>query len=873
MDVGKFLSTSQFASEKHICTTAIDWDDSNVQYLVLSSGDQTLTFSNPLDGGQYAIIIKQPAAGAAGTITWPAGVTWVGGTSPTLKTDNDAVDVVTLVYDGTNTEYYGGVGGAGSGGTPTDVTVFSGEFVGESLRLTWTPIDITPQGYEVRTEDANWGVESAALVYRGQSSEVTFNVASRTPGTYYIRAFNGVDYSTSSGSTTPTKAVPAAIVGFGAEVVFSSARLYWTNSVEDDIQKYQVYRSETNVWGGEEELLAEVDGAQITTIGKSPRSTTVTAENSDTIFVCDGLIGFDNDYFLGHFVRFTVGDLKNETGIIASFDGTTGTVTMSSAFTSSPKVGDFLDIHDIIYVKVCAVDSFGPGTLSIPLEVVFESVNADMIEDKSITPRKLDVTYLSDVSEDMGYITDGTISGATVLTGSGSQHLSFNSSGIYGYNSSCVQTLHVDTDGSILAQSAKFVDPACGSFYSYFNAGGLVYHDNYGDIPYVRRVANGTATNGSTVTLDGWTSEPKITVGINSLTSYSSAYSSQSQQWSVHYDNVAPFCNSSIDYGYKFNVHAELRLSTGQSGLIVCQCLFGVPVYTSACTCSASLRYRFLSWCNNDAPSNYWSGNTCYRIWYRVSGAGSYCCYGDCSHLHPYSSLPELQSYSEQNVTLTFPCMATWDILTCCLSTSWVNTGICATGTCICCSSTSVSGINCCFNSGWHCCTTAVYSGCCVNISCYYCPSWNGASCTWTLYRTDSYGAYCGCATICATRGYFGTTWAESCLGFQSFSCRCCVCGPACISHGCNTGACTRFYIRLWGDYSKGGFYGSALVCYCYSFCLYDLTRCLYYCCTHLFGGAQLCTSLCTYGLCNTYGCYCILDAAGTLNWSAVGYT
>lgn len=43
MDVGKFLSTSQFASEKFTCTTTVDWDDSNVQYIVLASGGQTFT--------------------------------------------------------------------------------------------------------------------------------------------------------------------------------------------------------------------------------------------------------------------------------------------------------------------------------------------------------------------------------------------------------------------------------------------------------------------------------------------------------------------------------------------------------------------------------------------------------------------------------------------------------------------------------------------------------------------------------------------------------------------------------------------------------------------------------------------------------------
>lgn len=101
-------TTGQYASTKYTCTVTLDWNNGNVQYIVLANGAQTFTFANPIDGARYMIILKQPATGAAGTVTWPATVLWPGGTAPTLTATNGKVDIVTFVYDGTNTKYYGG---------------------------------------------------------------------------------------------------------------------------------------------------------------------------------------------------------------------------------------------------------------------------------------------------------------------------------------------------------------------------------------------------------------------------------------------------------------------------------------------------------------------------------------------------------------------------------------------------------------------------------------------------------------------------------------------------------------------------------------------------------------------------------------------
>jgi hypothetical protein len=89
-------------------TQTIDFATGNIQTLNLSSatGTVTLTFTNVVAGGSYALKIIQGAT--ARTLTWPTGTKWPGGTPITLSTNSGAIDLVTLFYDGTS--YYA-VGG------------------------------------------------------------------------------------------------------------------------------------------------------------------------------------------------------------------------------------------------------------------------------------------------------------------------------------------------------------------------------------------------------------------------------------------------------------------------------------------------------------------------------------------------------------------------------------------------------------------------------------------------------------------------------------------------------------------------------------------------------------------------------------------
>ena len=83
-------------------TQTVDWNTSNAQEIDLGSatGDVTLTLNNPVAGAAYFVKVVQGAT--ARQLVWPANVKWPGGTAHTLTTTDDAIDSITLYYDGTN---------------------------------------------------------------------------------------------------------------------------------------------------------------------------------------------------------------------------------------------------------------------------------------------------------------------------------------------------------------------------------------------------------------------------------------------------------------------------------------------------------------------------------------------------------------------------------------------------------------------------------------------------------------------------------------------------------------------------------------------------------------------------------------------------
>jgi hypothetical protein len=72
------------------------------QVTINAAGPLVLTLSNPVTGGAYLLKIVQGAT--AGTITFPNTVKWGDAGPPTLSATTK-IDIINLVYDGTN--YYG----------------------------------------------------------------------------------------------------------------------------------------------------------------------------------------------------------------------------------------------------------------------------------------------------------------------------------------------------------------------------------------------------------------------------------------------------------------------------------------------------------------------------------------------------------------------------------------------------------------------------------------------------------------------------------------------------------------------------------------------------------------------------------------------
>ena len=83
-------------------TQTINWNNGNFQSIDMenTTGNLTLTFTNPKVGAIYVLkIIQGPTAR---TIIYPASVKWEGVTPLVPTTTNNAIDLITMFWDGTN---------------------------------------------------------------------------------------------------------------------------------------------------------------------------------------------------------------------------------------------------------------------------------------------------------------------------------------------------------------------------------------------------------------------------------------------------------------------------------------------------------------------------------------------------------------------------------------------------------------------------------------------------------------------------------------------------------------------------------------------------------------------------------------------------
>lgn len=93
---------------------ALDLDASTATVFEITlTGSPTFTFSGAVAAGSvsaFTLVLVQDATGSR-TVTWPASVTWAGGTAPTLSTAAAAVDVLTFFTTDGGTTWRGFTGG------------------------------------------------------------------------------------------------------------------------------------------------------------------------------------------------------------------------------------------------------------------------------------------------------------------------------------------------------------------------------------------------------------------------------------------------------------------------------------------------------------------------------------------------------------------------------------------------------------------------------------------------------------------------------------------------------------------------------------------------------------------------------------------
>jgi hypothetical protein len=85
-------------------TTTIDWKLGNKFYFTFGNANETFTFTAPSKPCNLVLVLKQYSTGGK-TATWPNTVMWPAGTAPTLSTGNNAIDIVSFYFNGTN--YFG----------------------------------------------------------------------------------------------------------------------------------------------------------------------------------------------------------------------------------------------------------------------------------------------------------------------------------------------------------------------------------------------------------------------------------------------------------------------------------------------------------------------------------------------------------------------------------------------------------------------------------------------------------------------------------------------------------------------------------------------------------------------------------------------
>ena len=171
----------------------------------------------------------------------------------------------------------------------TGLTITPDNLTGK-LILKWnanTEIDL--KGYEIRTEDTNWGVNDSALVFSGSANTCTTNPAALgVARTFYLRALDfGKKYSVASASASYTVAAPSTYAGTitfayaDTSTTDSTVTLKWTEAAAGvfAINKYEL----TITKPGPIVVVQQISGLTWTTAANWVGDATVTIKSVDIL--------------------------------------------------------------------------------------------------------------------------------------------------------------------------------------------------------------------------------------------------------------------------------------------------------------------------------------------------------------------------------------------------------------------------------------------------------------------------------------------------------------------------------------------------------------------------------------------------------------
>jgi hypothetical protein len=91
-------------------TATLDCSTANQHRITMPAGNITIALSNDKAGQVLTLDIKQDATGSR-TVTWFSGISWAGGTAPTLTTTASKTDTVTIRVVTAGSAYYGYLSG------------------------------------------------------------------------------------------------------------------------------------------------------------------------------------------------------------------------------------------------------------------------------------------------------------------------------------------------------------------------------------------------------------------------------------------------------------------------------------------------------------------------------------------------------------------------------------------------------------------------------------------------------------------------------------------------------------------------------------------------------------------------------------------